>query len=74
MNTAAIFAIIEKGLRLLPFLIAAGADVATLIERLTGIAKRASDGEPVTDAELDALEADLDAKLAEFNAPLPPAT
>jgi hypothetical protein len=73
MNAAYVFALLEKGLKLLPFLIAAGADVITLIDRLRSMAKRAGEGLPVTDDELTSLEADLDAKLAEFNAPLPDA-
>lgn len=71
MNTTMVFALLEKGLRLMPLLIAAGADIVTLVERLGNLAKAGADGK-VTDEELAALEADLDAKLAEFNAPLPP--
>lgn len=73
MTAIAIFALLEKGLTLLPLLISAGADVASLIERLRNMAQRAKEGAPVTAQELSELEADLDAKLAEFNSPLPDA-
>ena len=72
MNTAAIFNIIEKGLTVIPLLIQAGATVVPLVNRLVAVAKGGADG-TVTDAELTALEADLDAALGEFNAPMPPA-
>lgn len=72
MNAAAIFTIIEKGLTVIPLLIQAGATVMPLITRLTAVAKGGAEG-TVTDAELTALEADLDAALDEFNSPLPPA-
>ncbi len=71
MNAALIFQIIEKGLTVLPLLISAGTTVIPLIDRLRKIAGGGADG-TVTQAELDALEADLDAALAEFNSPLPP--
>lgn len=72
MDAALIFTIIEKGLTLIPTLIQAGQTVIPLIDRLTQVAKGGAAG-TVTQAELDALEADLDAALNEFNSPLPPA-
>lgn len=72
MNAIAILGILEKGLSLLPTLISTGQDVIGLINRMTAVAKDAKEGKQVSQAEIDALEADLDAKLAEFNAPLPP--
>lgn len=72
MNAALIFQIIEKGLTVIPLLISAGTTVIPLIERLKAVAKGGADG-TITDAELTALEADLDAALDEFNSPLPPA-
>lgn len=73
MNAALIFQIIEKGLTVIPLLISAGTTVIPLINRLAAIAKGGAEG-TVTKEELEALEADLDAALAEFNAPLPPAS
>lgn len=70
MNYALIFDILQKGLTLIPQLISAGATVMPLIARLTAVAKGGADG-TVTDAELKALEADLDAALDEFNSPMP---
>lgn len=71
MDPALIFSIIEKGLTLIPVLIQAGEEVIPLVQRLMQVAKGGADG-TVTDAELTALEADLDAQLADFNAALPP--
>lgn len=73
MNAALIFQIIEKGLTVIPLLISAGTTVIPLVNRLTQLAKGGAEG-TVTKEELEALEADLDAALAEFNAPLPPAS
>jgi len=72
MNAAAIFNIIEKGLTVIPLLISAGTTVVPLITRLKAVLKGGADG-TVTQTELEALEADLDAALDEFNSPLPPA-
>jgi hypothetical protein len=69
MNAAAIFAILEKGLTIIPLLISAGTEVIPLIQRLAGIAQGGATG-TVTQAELTALEADLDAALADFNTPM----
>lgn len=71
MDYGKVFEVIQKGLKLIPALISAGATVMPLITRLTQVAKGGADG-TVTDDELTALEADLDAALDEFNAPLPP--
>lgn len=70
MDAAAVFAILEKGLAVLPILIAAGQNVADFIERMRAVAKAQADGTPVSDDELNALEADLDAAVAEFNKPM----
>jgi hypothetical protein len=72
MNAALIFTIIEKGLTVIPLLLNAGATIIPLINRLTAVAKGGADG-TITESELVALEADLDAALDEFNSPLPPA-
>lgn len=70
MDAAAIFAILEKGLAVLPILMAAGEDVVGFIERMRAVAKAQADGVPVSDDDLNALEADLDAAVAEFNKPM----
>lgn len=70
-SAAAIFAILEKGLTVIPLLIQAGATVGPLITRLIAVTKGGAEG-TVTLTELEALEADLDAALGEFNSPLPP--
>jgi hypothetical protein len=71
MNAALVFQIIEKGLTVIPLLISAGATVMPLVNRLIAVTKGGADG-TVTKTELEALEADLDAALDEFNSPLPP--
>lgn len=72
MNYVAIFTLIQKGLAALPIIAEAGADAWELITRLEELAKAGAEG-TVTEEMLTALEADLDAKLAEFNSPLPEA-
>lgn len=71
MNAAVIFKIIEKGLTVIPLLISAGTTIIPLVNRLVAVTKGGAEG-TVTQTELEALEADLDASLAEFNSPLPP--
>lgn len=72
MDYVKIFTILQKGLALIPALTAAGATVVPLIKRMTEVAKGGAEGK-VSESELTALEADLDAALDEFNSPLPPA-
>jgi hypothetical protein len=69
MDAAAIFALISKGLSLLPILIQAGAEVGTIIQNLKNLSDSAQAG-TVTDNQLNALEAELDAAIAQFNAPM----
>lgn len=69
MDPVLIFSLIEKGLTLVPILIQAGQEVIPLINRITQIAKGGAAG-TITQAELDALEADLDGALAAFNTPM----
>lgn len=71
MNATAIFALLEKGLTALPLLIDAGMNIYNLVERLKTVAAAAKNGESVSDADLSALEAELDSALAEFNSDLP---
>ena len=70
MDYVKILTVLQKGIELIPSLISAGATVVPLIKRMTEVAKGGVAG-TVTDAELAALEADLDAALDEFNSPLP---
>lgn len=70
MNAAAVFTILEKGLAILPTLITAGAEVIPLIERMHQVSVDAKAGKHVDAATLDALEADLDTALADFNTPM----
>lgn len=72
MNATAIFGLLEKGLTALPILVSAGMSIYDLATRLAKVAEAAKEGKTVDAAEVAALEADLDAGLAEFNAPLPP--
>lgn len=72
MDVAAIFTILQKGLQVLPTLVDAGMSIAGLVEKMSAVAEKGKNGEVVSAQELADLEADLDAKLAEFNAPLPP--
>jgi hypothetical protein len=70
MDYLKILTIMQKGLELIPALVSAGATVVPLIKRMAEVAKGGVEG-TVTLEELEALEADLDAALDEFNAPRP---
>jgi hypothetical protein len=70
MDAAAIFALIDKGLAVLPILINAGENVIDLINRLRAVAAAQAAGEQVSDDDLNSLEADLDAAIAKFNIPM----
>lgn len=69
MDAAAVFALLEKGLAILPILIQAGQEVGTIIQNLKNLAANAQSG-TVTDDQLTALETDLDAAIAKFNTPM----
>lgn len=69
MDMAAIFALLEKGLTLLPTLISAGVDITQTIEKLSGLASAAQTG-TVTDAQVTDVETHLDAQIADFNQPM----
>lgn len=69
MDAATIFALISKGLALIPILIQAGAEIETIITNLKNLSDSAQAG-TVTDEQLNALESELDAAIAEFNAPM----
>ncbi len=64
--------IIEKGLTILPSLIAAGVSVVGTIGKMRAVAEQAKTGAVVPRTQLEELEAELDGLLSEFNAPLPP--
>jgi len=66
MDAAAIFALIEKGLTLLPILIQAGVAIEPKIEQLITLAKGGQAG-TLTDEEVAKIRADLDADLDQFN-------
>lgn len=70
MDAAAVFAIIDKGLSLLPILMQAGESVIEIINRMRAVVAAQAAGQTVSDDELNALEADLDAAIAKFNAPM----
>lgn len=70
MNAAAVFAILEKGLSLIPVLLEAGAEIIPLVQRMQQVAADAKAGKQVDPATLDSLEADLDSALADFNQPM----
>lgn len=72
MDAAAVFLLIEKGITLLPTLIQAGVEITQVIQNLKNLAAAGAAG-TVTDEQLTTLEAQLDALIADFNAPLPPA-
>lgn len=71
MNATAILALVAQGLALLPALISTGVDVVSRIEDAVNLSKAGADG-TVTDAQIAAYRAQLDADLADFNADLPP--
>lgn len=71
MDVITILGILEKGLKLIPALIDTGSSVIGIVNQMASVAEKAKNGEEVPQAELDALEADLDAKFAEFNSDLP---
>lgn len=73
MDIAAIFLLIEKGLTVANTLIEAGQSAAPAIETLKNLVTGAKQG-TVTDADLTATEALLDAQIADFNTDLPPDT
>jgi hypothetical protein len=69
MNAAAIFALIEQGLTLLPTLVQAGIDISQHIQQLTTLAKAGQAG-TIDPAELAAIRSSFDTALDSFNAPM----
>ena len=71
MDAAAIFALISKGLSILPILIQAGEEVGTIITNLKNLSDSAAAG-TVSDDQLNELESDLDGAIDKFNLPMDP--
>ena len=69
MNASEILALVGQGLALLPTLIQTGTDVVSRIEQMSSLASAGAAG-TVTDAQIAAYRAQLDADLADFNAPI----
>lgn len=69
MNAAAIFALIEQGLTLLPTLVQAGIDITQHIQQLTTLAKAGQSG-TIDPAELESIRSSFDTALDSFNAPI----
>lgn len=65
-----IFTLIEKGLLLLPTLVDAGIKITDTVTHLVALNKAASEGKPVSDAELAQIRAAFDAAADEFDAPI----
>lgn len=70
MNSAAIFALIQKGIQLIPVLIQAGVDIAGTISSLNTLAEAGKNGTSISDADLATIEAQFDADLDAFNKPM----
>jgi hypothetical protein len=66
-----ILKLIIAGLSALPSLIQAGVNVYDRIQQMKKLAENAASG-TVTQEQIDAIRAQLDADLDEFNSPLPP--
>lgn len=69
MDIAAILALVLKGVGIIETLVAVGKDVAPAIQVVTGLITGAQAG-TVTDDQLTATEAQLDAMIADFNQPM----
>lgn len=69
MDFGTILSIITKGLQLIPVLVQAGEDIIPLVTNLSKVVQDAKEG-TVTDEQLTALEAQLDAMIADFNEPI----
>lgn len=69
MNATEILSLVGQGLALLPVLIDTGTNVVNRIEQMSALAKAGADG-TVTDVQIAQYRAQLDADLADFNAPV----
>lgn len=71
MEIAAILAMVMKGVSVATTLIQAGKDATPVLLDLVGTFGKDGEKKPSRE-EVEAFEARLDAKIDEFNAPLPP--
>jgi hypothetical protein len=69
MDMAAILALLEKGITLLPTLVSAGIDITQTVEKLVNLTSSAQAG-TVTAEQLADVETELDAQITDFNAPM----
>ena len=69
MDVAAILALILKGVSVVTALVAAGQEIAPAIKVITDLIIGAQAG-TLTEEQLDATEATLDAMIADFNLPM----
>lgn len=69
MNATQILALVGQGLALLPVLIETGTNVVARIEQMSALASAGANG-TITDAQIAAYRAQLDADLADFNTPI----
>lgn len=70
MSAAAILALVAQAVGLLPTLISTGVDVVKRIEQIKELATAGATGS-ATDDQVKAVRDQLDADLADFNAPIP---
>ncbi len=70
MDVMAILTLIAKGVSIVEMAIEAGKNAAPAIEIVKNLVTGAKTG-TMTQSELDAIEAQLDAAIDEFNAPIP---
>ena len=73
INIQEVLAALAKGLSALPSLIEGGTNVIDRINQMQKLAADAKAG-TVTKAQIDAIRAQTDRDLDEFNSPLPPKT
>lgn len=69
MDPVTVFALIEKGVTLLPILVNAGIDITQRVKQLIALSRGGAGG-TLTDADIAKIRADFDADLAGFNNPL----
>ena len=70
MDAAAVLALVTKGLTIIATLVEAGRNVQPALQALVDLVTKHEQG-TVTQADLDATEALLDAQIADFNTDLP---
>lgn len=70
MDATAIFALIDKGLTLLPILLQAEEDVAQTIANMKKLSEAGAAGTSISDEDLASIEAQFDQDLSDFNTPM----